>query len=106
MPAGGFGIELRLALAGELIDPYAAAGFRFGSPGGGNMTVDFEAMEGGVDRAFFDAKHFVGDFVDGKHEGVAMQAWALAQNFEEKKVEGALERVGFRHTQESDYSVL
>ena len=53
--------------------------------------------------ALLYAEHFAGDILDGGHDGVAVQTRAPRENLKDEQVEGALQRVGFGHTQNSNY---
>jgi hypothetical protein len=37
----------------------------------------------------------MGDFVDGGHDGVAVEVRAAVEDFQDEEIEGALEGVGF-----------
>jgi hypothetical protein len=92
-PAGLFGLQLALAGGREFVDAGAASGV-FGDPLGPEVAGFFKTMECRVEGAFFDAEDVARDFVDGGHDGVAVEAGAAGKDFEDEEVEGALEVVG------------
>jgi hypothetical protein len=63
------------------------------NPGGLYEFVAFQAMEGGVERAFLDAQQAFGDSlnVDGDTEAMV---GAAGQRLENQKIEGSEERIG------------
>ena len=90
-PALGFGIEALLALVGELVELGAAVVFG-GSPAGFEQAAEFESMEGGVERAFFDLEQLLGGLVDPLGDRVAVKR-AAGEGFEDEHLQGALDEV-------------
>ena len=81
---------------GEIVDAGTAAVLAV-DPTGFEGAVFFQAMEGGVEGAFFDAEDVAGDFDDGGHDGVAVKRGAAGEDLEDEEVEGSLEGVLFGH---------
>src|SRR5580700_4958422 len=52
-------------------------------------AIELQAVEGGVERAFLDGQHVVGEQMDGLSDSVAMHGAAL-EGVQDEQVEGAL----------------
>ena len=83
-------LELAAALGGELVVLGAAVGFGHG-PFGGDPAALLHAVEGGIERAFFHAKHLAGGVLDVEDDAVAVQRAVLGEGFENQQVEGSLQ---------------
>ncbi len=86
--------EAALAVGGEAVETGATPGFA-DAPIGGEVAAFGEAVERGVERAFFDGQDVVAAAFDLACDGVAVGLGA-AEDREEHDVEGALEEGGLR----------
>jgi hypothetical protein len=85
-------IELALSLAGEFVVFDAAIVFR-DAPDSSEEAALFEAVEGRIERAMFDAKEVVGNLLDAFGDGETVLGFE-GDCAEDEEVEGALEEVG------------
>jgi hypothetical protein len=85
LPAGLFGTELFLAGGGQFVEAGATTGL-FGDPSGANPSGFFHAVEGGIERTFFNTEHFPGHVLDGGHDGVAMEARAPREYLQDQQI--------------------
>jgi hypothetical protein len=82
--------------AGEAVVLGLASAFRE-LPFGTDPAGLFDAVEGGIEGAFFDAEELVADTLDAGGDAVAVHGFVL-EDFEDEEIEGALEDVvGFGH---------
>src|SRR5258706_4203041 len=105
LPAGFFGGELLLSGRGQFINAGAAAAV-FHDPFGANPAGFLHAVERGIKRTFFGTEHVQGHVLNRGHNGVAVKARAAREDLQDQQVEGALEGIGFRHTQTSKYTYV
>ena len=66
-------------------------------PFGLNPTLEKEALEGGIKRAFFHRQHIVGESFDGLGDAVAVKGGA-GEGFEDEHVESAGKQIRFLHS--------
>ena len=90
-PALGFSVELLLAFGGQAIK--LGATIVFGCPPlGFEEAAEFEAVQGGVECAFFYFEELLGGLVYPLGDGVAV-LWAADECLEDEHFEGALDEV-------------
>ena len=96
VPVGGFLFELLAAKTRERIELGAAIVFA-GLPLGGDPALLFEFVKGGIERAVADLENVAGDLLEALADGPAVERFE-GEDFEEEKIECALEKVGrFAH---------
>lgn len=65
-----------------------------GPPFGGDPALMLEFVERGVERAFADLEHVAGDLLQANADSPAVEGFQR-QDLQEKKIEGALDKVGW-----------
>src|SRR6185437_11319033 len=75
----------------------------FRNPLGAQPTRFLHSVQGRVKRTFIGPQYVAGTLFDRGHDGIAMESWLAGQDLENQQIKRALEGVGSRHIETSQY---